>query len=57
MVCCYDKNCDLLLWVRNGTVHVLVGRDGMVLEFSMLPIHLCPAHDALLNEEVEYFIG
>jgi predicted metal-binding transcription factor (methanogenesis marker protein 9) len=47
----------LLLWVRNGTVHVLVGRDGMVLEFSMLPIHLCPAHDALLNEEVEYFIG
>lgn len=29
----------------------------MVLEFSMPQTHLCPAHDALLNEEVEYFIG
>lgn len=33
------------------------GETGMVLEFPMPQTHLCPAHDALLNEEVEYFIG
>lgn len=46
--------CIVRFWTF--TVHVLTAerdRTGV----PPLQIHLCPAQDALLNEELEYFIG
>lgn len=45
-----------IVWFWTYTVPVLMaGRDGTGV--STLRIHLCLAQDALLNEELEYFIG
>lgn len=45
-----------IVWFWTYTVHVLMAeRDGTGV--PMLQIHLCPAQEALLNEELEYFIG
>lgn len=56
VVCCYDENCDLLLWFRNRTVHAFGEEKGWCWS-PKASDSSAPAHDALLNEEVEYFIG